>query len=163
MGASNAVDNRVENWWQKNAMIVKSMYHVPDIEMDSEPFIMNQFLKGIRRQWSYERRTNVLTMARGSPVIATALILMMIASTCFVAPAQADQSVLDEIEVLHTAVNPDNNKTYHLLSASSWEDAAFKARSLDGYLTTIDNAEEKPGCSIPLRVLTIKADTYGLD
>ncbi|MGB0780203.1 MAG: pre-peptidase C-terminal domain-containing protein [Candidatus Poseidoniaceae archaeon] len=103
---------------------------------------MNQLLKDIRRQWSYERRTNVSTMARGSPVIATALILMMIASTCLVAPAQADQSVLDEIEVLHTAVNPDNNKTYHLLSASSWEDAAFKARSLDGYLTTIDDAEE---------------------
>ena len=81
-------------------------------------------------------------MARGSPVIATALILMMIASTCLVAPAQADQSVLDEIEVLHTAVNPDNNKTYHLLSASSWEDAAFKARSLDGYLATIDDSEE---------------------
>ena len=37
-------------------------------------------------------------MARGSPVIATALILMMIASTCLVAPAQAEQSVLDEIE-----------------------------------------------------------------
>ena len=142
MGASNATHNRVENWWQKNAMIVKSMYHVLDREMSSEPFIMNQFLKGIRRQWSYERRTNVLTMARGSPVIATALILMMIASTCLVAPAQADQSVLDEIDVLHTAVNPDNNKTYHLLSASSWEDAAFKARSLDGYLTTIDDADE---------------------
>ena len=88
---------------------------------------------------------------------------MMIASTCLVAPAQADQSVLDEIEVLHTAVNPDNNKTYHLLSASSWEDAAFKARSLDGYLTTIDDAEETLGSSIPLQVLTIKVVTFGLD
>jgi len=81
-------------------------------------------------------------MAKGSPVVASILILMMLVSTCMVAPAQADSSVLDEIEIMHTAVNPDNNKTYHLLSASSWEDAAFKARSLDGYLTTIDDQEE---------------------
>ncbi|MDA8610134.1 hypothetical protein N9L86_02870 [Euryarchaeota archaeon] len=47
-----------------------------------------------------------------------------------------------EMEVLGTAVNPANNHTYHLLSASSWEDAADAARGLDGFLTTIDNAEE---------------------
>ena len=29
-----------------------------------------------------------------------------------------------EMEVLHTAINPQNNNTYHLLSASSWTDAA---------------------------------------
>ena len=81
-------------------------------------------------------------MAKGSPMVATALILMMLASTCLVASTQAQSSVVDDIEILHTAVNPDNNKTYHLLSASSWEDAAFKARSLDGYLTTIDDSEE---------------------
>ena len=81
-------------------------------------------------------------MAKGSPIVASFLILMMLASTCMVASTQADSSVLDEIEIMHTAVNPDNNKTYHLLSASSWEDAAFKARSLDGYLTTIDDADE---------------------
>jgi len=103
---------------------------------------MNRLLKEIRRQWSYECPTNVSTMPKGSPTVATALILMMLASTCLVAPAQADSSALEEIDVLHTAVNPTNNKTYHLLSASSWEDAAFKARSLDGYLTTIDDAEE---------------------
>ena len=67
---------------------------------------------------------------------------MMLASTCLVASTQAQSSVVEDIEILHTAVNPDNNKTYHLLTASSWEDAAFKARSLDGYLTTIDDAEE---------------------
>ena len=50
---------------------------------------------------------------------------MMLASTCMVVSTQADSSVLDEIEIMHTAVNPDNNKTYHLLSASSWEDAAL--------------------------------------
>ena len=81
-------------------------------------------------------------MAKGSRMVASLLILMMLASTCLVATTQADSSVLDEIEIMHTAVNPDNNKTYHLLSASSWEDAAFKARSLNGYLTTIDDAEE---------------------
>lgn len=47
-----------------------------------------------------------------------------------------------EMEVLDTAVNPLNNHTYHLLSASSWEDAAEAARGLDGFLTTIDSAEE---------------------
>ena len=47
-----------------------------------------------------------------------------------------------EMEVLGTAVNPANNHTYHLLSASSWEDAADAARGLDGFLTTIDDAEE---------------------
>ena len=103
---------------------------------------MNQLLKEIRRQWSYQRPTNVSTMPKGSPTVASALILMMLASTCLIAPAQADSSALDEIDVLHTAVNPTNNKTYHLLSASSWEDAAFKARSLNGYLTTIDDADE---------------------
>ena len=81
-------------------------------------------------------------MAKGSRMVASLLILMMLASTTLVAMTQADSSVLDEIDIMHTAVNPDNNKTYHLLSASSWEDAAFKARSLDGYLTTIDNADE---------------------
>ena len=47
-----------------------------------------------------------------------------------------------EMEVIGTAVNPANDHTYHLLSASSWEDAADAARGLDGFLTTIDNAEE---------------------
>ena len=95
-----------------------------------------------RRQWNYECPFIQPTMAKGSRTTASALILIMLASTCFVAPSQANSEILDEIEILHTAVNPDNNKTYHLLSASSWEDAAFKARSLDGYLTTIDDADE---------------------
>ena len=68
---------------------------------------------------------------------------------------------VEDIEILHTAVNPDNNKTYHLLTASSWEDAAFKARSLDGYLTTIDDAEETHGCSIRLQALVTKVAICG--
>ena len=46
------------------------------------------------------------------------------------------------IEVLETAVNPANNHTYHLLSASSWEDAANAARGLNGFLITVDDAQE---------------------
>ena len=72
-------------------------------------------------------------------VIAPSLVVMLIASTLlvFASPVQAD--ITEEIDILHTAINPENNKTYHLLSASSWEDAAYRARSLDGYLTTIDS------------------------
>ena len=47
-----------------------------------------------------------------------------------------------EIEVLHTAVNPHNNKTYHLLSEGSWSDSAEVARALDGFLTTVDDTQE---------------------
>ena len=47
------------------------------------------------------------------------------------------------IHILHTAVNPSNNHTYHLLSASSWEDAAEELQNgLDGFLTTINDAAE---------------------
>ena len=46
------------------------------------------------------------------------------------------------IEILDTAVNPANNHTYHLLSASSWEDAANAARGLNGFLSTVDDAQE---------------------
>jgi len=48
----------------------------------------------------------------------------------------------DEMTVLHTAVNPSNNNTYHLLTASSWEDAASYALSLGGFLVTVDDASE---------------------
>ena len=47
-----------------------------------------------------------------------------------------------EIEVLYTATNPANNKTYHLLSEGSWSDSAEVARGLDGFLTTVDDAQE---------------------
>ena len=72
-------------------------------------------------------------------IIGPSLAFMLLASTLlvFASPTQAD--ITEEISILHTAVNPENNKTYHLLSASSWEDAAFRARSLDGYLTTVDS------------------------
>ena len=47
-----------------------------------------------------------------------------------------------EMEVLHTAINPQNNNTYHLLSASSWTDAASFAQSLGGFLVTVDDSDE---------------------
>ena len=71
--------------------------------------------------------------------ILISMMLLVIASP-IVTPSTAEG--LDEIEVLQTAVNPANNHTYHLLSASSWSDAASVARSLDGFLVTIDDAAE---------------------
>ena len=113
LGASNAVENRVTNRRQENELIVKTIYHTIIISptMDFKMTFKNILT---RRQWSYERPTSEQTMARGSPAIAITLILMMIVSTCLVAPTQADSSSIDDIEVLHTAVNPENNKTYHL-------------------------------------------------
>ena len=70
------------------------------------------------------------------------LISMMLLVTASPIATPASAEGLDDIEVLQTAVNPANNHTYHLLSASSWSDAASVARSLDGFLVTIDDADE---------------------
>ena len=61
-----------------------------------------------------------------------------------ITPIASNASAEDpfEITILHTAVNPTNNNTYHLLSAASWDDSAFAARGLDGFLTTVDDLEE---------------------
>jgi len=48
----------------------------------------------------------------------------------------------DGITIIHTEINPANNNTYHLLSASSWDDAASAARGLDGFLVTINDEAE---------------------
>ena len=71
--------------------------------------------------------------------ILTALMVMVSASP-LITPTSANE--LEEITIIDTAVNPANNHTYHLLSASSWSDAASVARSLDGFLVTIDDAAE---------------------
>ena len=59
-------------------------------------------------------------------------------------PIQSSVSAQDveKIEVLRTEINPANNHTYHLLSASSWLEAAEAARGLDGYLVTVNDAQE---------------------
>ena len=72
-------------------------------------------------------------------VIVLSLFFLSSLSPLF-ATAEAENST--GIEILDTAVNPQNNHTYHLLSASSWEDAADAARGLDGFLTTINDEAE---------------------
>ena len=49
---------------------------------------------------------------------------------------------VSDIEVLHTAVNPYNNNTYHLLSEASWSESAQVALGLDGFLVTVDDQQE---------------------
>ena len=74
-------------------------------------------------------------------VLLVALFLLSL-STPLVTGVAAQSPEDDGMAVLHTAVNPSNNNTYHLLSASSWEDAASYARSLDGFLVTVDDEVE---------------------
>ncbi len=73
---------------------------------------------------------------------AVVLLALFVSSLLvpFCAPVQAQSE--EGMSVLHSAVNPSNNNTYYLLSASSWEDAASYARSLDGFLVTVDDASE---------------------
>ena len=72
-------------------------------------------------------------------ILLTALMLL-VSATPFVTTSSANE--VQDIEVLDTVINPANNHTYHLLSASSWSDAASVARSLGGFLVTIDDANE---------------------
>ena len=72
-------------------------------------------------------------------IFLVSIFLLSLSAPVF-STVQADET--DEMGVLYTAVNPANNNTYHLLSASSWEDAASFARSLDGFLVTVDNEAE---------------------
>ena len=76
---------------------------------------------------------------KAQAVIVLSLFFLSSVSPLF-ASVEAENST--GIEILETAVNPENNHTYHLLSASSWEDAADAARGLDGFLTTINDEAE---------------------
>ena len=71
----------------------------------------------------------------------TLVLVMLLASFTPIFPVASAEDI-DEIEILETVVNPTNNHTYHLLSASSWSDAASVARSLDGFLVTVNDADE---------------------
>ena len=74
-------------------------------------------------------------------MLLVSLFLLSLASPLL--GASSGQSTnAGEMEVLHTAVNPANNHTYHLLSASDWENSASFARSLGGFLTTVDDEAE---------------------
>ena len=72
-------------------------------------------------------------------IFLVSIFLLSLSAPLF-STVQADET--GEMGVLHTAVNPANNNTYHLLTASSWEDAASYARSLDGFLVTVDDEAE---------------------
>ena len=73
---------------------------------------------------------------------AVTLVLVMLLASFTPIFSVASAEDIDEIEILETVVNPTNNHTYHLLSASSWSDAASVARSLDGFLVTVNDADE---------------------
>ena len=60
--------------------------------------------------------------------VSLAVLFLMVSLSPIVQTTSANE--IEDIEVLQTVVNPANNHTYHLLSASSWSDAASVARSL---------------------------------
>jgi len=66
--------------------------------------------------------------------------MLMLLSTIAINPVSAESQIEDM--VLATEVNPKNGHTYHLLKSSSWTEAASMARSLDGFLVTVDDVEE---------------------
>ena len=70
------------------------------------------------------------------------VVLFLLSLTIPVMSVSAQDESPSQIEVLHTSINPNNNKTYHLLSEGSWSDSAEVARALDGFLTTVDDALE---------------------
>ena len=72
--------------------------------------------------------------------VTLVMIFFLSSLSPFFTTVEAENST--GIEILDTVVNPANNHTYHLLSASSWEDAADAARGLNGFLSTVDDAEE---------------------
>ena len=79
----------------------------------------------------------------GSSVNTKALLMLALMISVVGSPLTFPVSAdVEDIEILETAINPANNHTYYLLSASSWTDAAEVARGLDGFLVTVNDAEE---------------------
>ena len=72
--------------------------------------------------------------------LVTLMLLTALLTPYVTTSAVAEEST--DIEILHTAVNPANNKTYHLLSEGSWSESAQVARALDGFLTTVNDVDE---------------------
>ena len=78
------------------------------------------------------------------PMMKSAVLVVIFTASLFL-PMFTDNVASEEvsdIEVIFTAVNPENNNTYHLLSEASWSESAQVARGLDGYLVTINDELE---------------------
>ena len=55
-------------------------------------------------------------------VLLVSIFLISLSAPLLSTNAEAQD--VSDIEVLHTAVNPYNNNTYHLLSEASWSESA---------------------------------------
>ena len=73
-------------------------------------------------------------------VLLVSIFLISLSAPLLSTNAEAQD--VSDIEVLHTAVNPYNNNTYHLLSEASWSESAQVATGLDGFLVTVDDQQE---------------------
>ena len=73
-------------------------------------------------------------------VLLVSIFLISLSAPLLSTNAEAQD--VSDIEVLHTAVNPYNNNTYHLLSEASWSESAQVAVGLDGFLVTVDDEQE---------------------
>ena len=74
-------------------------------------------------------------IAHTRSVSLVAILLLSLASPALISDSSSEAQSVSDIEILHTAVNPSNNKTYHLLSEGTWSESALVARALDGFLT----------------------------
>jgi hypothetical protein len=122
LGAPNATEKRYQNRWKEAKMSNEvNCQEVGKLKAKSHA------LKGMANN---RKRESLLTL----------LLLVLVGFGPLTMVASADNST--GIEILETVVNPANNNTYYLLSASSWSDAAEAARGLDGFLVTVDDAAE---------------------
>ena len=73
-------------------------------------------------------------------LILVSIFLISLSAPLLSTNAEAED--VSDIAVLHTAINPYNNNTYHLLSEASWSESAQVALGLDGFLVTVDDQQE---------------------
>ena len=98
------------------------------------------------------------------PMMKSAVLVVIFTASLFL-PVFTDNVASEEvsdIEVIFTAVNPENNNTYHLLSEASWSESAQVARGLDGYLVTINDELENQWLMDTFAVMTDNPDISGL-
>ena len=73
--------------------------------------------------------------------------------------AQADES--SGMSVLHTTVNPANNNTYHLLTASSWRMQLRMPARWAVSSSRLTTKQKTRGCLTPLRAGTTSLGIFG--